>query len=154
MTMTDHQNPRLSGLPDPVTEAEFYADVPTKRLIAWVVDVVLISLITAVLVFLSLFTALFFLPLLYVTVSFLYRWVGLSRHSATPGMRVVAIELKQGNGAPFDATAGFLHTAGYIFSAVTFPLQLISVAMMLITERKQGLTDMIMGTAAVNRRAL
>lgn len=151
--MTDLQNQRLSGLPDPIMESEFYADIPTKRLIAWAVDVVLISLITALLTFLSFFTALFFLPVLYATVSFLYRWVGLSRNSATLGMRLVAIEFKQGDGSPFDATAAFLHTTGYIFSAVTFPLQLISIAMMLITERKQGLTDMIMGTAAVNRRA-
>ena len=46
----------LRGLPDPVTEAEFYADVPSKRLIAWLIDIAVISLITAGLTVLSLFT--------------------------------------------------------------------------------------------------
>ncbi len=32
-------------LPDPETQAEFYSDVPVKRLIAWLVDVLLIAVV-------------------------------------------------------------------------------------------------------------
>jgi uncharacterized RDD family membrane protein YckC len=151
MDMTLHQS---SGLPDPDYEAEFYRDVPAKRLLAWVVDVILISALVAVLTLMGLLIPLFFLPFLYLCVGFLYRWTSLARHSATPGMRFAVIELRDRTGARLDGGTAFLHTAGYAFSVVTAPLQLISVAMMLLTARGQGLTDIILGTAAINRRAL
>lgn len=143
-----------SGLPDPVYEAEFYRDVPVKRLLAWVVDVILIAALVAVLTLLGFLIPLFFLPVLWFAVGFVYRWTSLARSSATPGMRFAAIEIRDRTGAPLDGGTAFLHTAGYTFSVVTAPLQLISVAMMLLTARGQGLTDMILGTAAINRRAL
>lgn len=138
------------GLPDPEREAEFYADVPMKRFFAWLVDVVLITLLTALLVPLTLFTALFYLPLLYFVVSFLYRTVTLARGSATPGMRLTAIEIRDRAGRPLDLMAGFLHTTGYAISWAVFPLQLISGGLMLGTSRAQGLTDHVLGTAAIN----
>ena len=141
----------LSGLPDPVNEAEFYEDVPTKRLFAWLIDIALISLITAGLTILSLFTALFILPLVFAVVSFLYRWIGLSTRSATIGMRVMSLEMRKGDGSGFDGATALLHTTGYFISVAVFPLQLVSVALMVVSERKQGLTDMVLGTAALNR---
>lgn len=142
-----------TGLPDPATQPEFYEDVPTKRLIAWVADVILISILTAILTVFSLFTALFILPLLYATVSFLYRWVTLTRSSATPGMRLVSLEMQKSDGQDFDGATAFMHTLGYFVSVAVFPLQLISVGCMLMTEKRQGLSDMILNTAALNRRS-
>lgn len=139
------------GLPDPNSQPEFYDDVPTKRLIAWIVDSVIIALFVFILTLLSIFTALFILPLVWLTVGFLYRWITIAGSSATPGMRLVSLELRRRDGTAFDGATAFLHTAGYTFSVVTFPLQLISIGLMLMTERKQGLTDMILGTAALNR---
>lgn len=144
----------MTALPDPEVDEALYADVTAKRLFAWVIDVVLISLLTLVMIPFTLFIGLFFLPLMYGVLSFLYRWVTISRGSATLGMRAAAIELRQHDGSPMTPSAAFLHTTGYFVSVTVFPLQLVSVAMMLITERKQGLTDMIMGTAALNRRAI
>jgi len=139
-------------LPHPETQPEFYEDVTTKRLMAWVVDIVLISAMTAILTVFSLFTALFILPLLYAAVGFLYRWVGLSRHSATIGMRVMSVEFRKADGEDFDGGTAFLHTAGYYASVAIFPAQLVSIAMMLMSERRQGLTDMVLGTALLNTR--
>ena len=144
---------RAWGLPDPDTKPEFYRDVPTKRLIAWVVDVILIGLIVSVLTVMSVFTALFVLPLVWMGVSFAYRWITIASRSATPGMRVASVELRKADGSRFDGTTALVHTLGYTISVVTFPLQLISIAMMLMTDRKQGLSDMILGTAAINRPA-
>ena len=90
------------SLPDPAYHEELYRDVPTKRLMAWGIDVVLISAIVVVLTMFSLFSALFFLPLLYGIVSFLYRWGALSARSATPGMRMMAVELRTASGQPLD----------------------------------------------------
>lgn len=141
----------MTALPDPDYDAEMYEDIPSKRLMAWVIDVVMISVLVGLAVVMSLLVAAFFLPLLYFMVSFGYRWLTLSAASATPGMWLMAIEFRDRHGHRFDPITAFLHTAGYAFSVVTVPLQLVSVALMLTTPRRQGLTDLILGTAAVNR---
>ncbi|NNE79075.1 MAG: RDD family protein [Silicimonas sp.] len=144
---------RTSPLPNPEYRREMYQDVPTKRFFAWVIDIAIIAMITLVLTFFSLFTALFFLPLLYGTVSFLYRWSALASGSATLGMRFMAIQILTAEGHRLDGQTALLHTAGYFVSVVTFPLQLVSIAMMLGTARNQGLSDTVLGTVAVNRLA-
>lgn len=141
------------GLPDPDTHPEFYADTVTKRFIAWVIDVIAISLLTGLAVVLTAFIGAFFLPLLFAAISFLYRWWSLAARSATPGMRLASVELRTREGARFDTATAFLHTLGYFVSVAVFPLQLVSIALMLMSSRGQGLTDHVLGTAAVNRSA-
>ncbi|MEO0916393.1 MAG: RDD family protein [Pseudomonadota bacterium] len=152
MSMVRTVTPPTSRLPDPDYHAEFYADVPSKRLMAWVIDTVLITAIVVLAVIFGALLPLFFLPLVYAVVSFLYRWGTIAAGSATPGMRFMAIELIDADGRRLDNLTAFLHTAGYTVSVVTVPLQLISIVMMVTTARRQGLTDLILGTAAVNRR--
>jgi uncharacterized RDD family membrane protein YckC len=101
-----------AALPDPDFQAEFYADVPMKRAFAWIMDTVLIAIMTAVIVPFTAFTALFFLPVLYLSISFLYRMISLARRSATPGMRLMAIEFRSRDGARFDLGLAFAHTLG------------------------------------------
>ena len=141
------------GLPDIETETEFYEGVPAKRLFAWAVDVVLIAILSVLSLPLTAFAGLFFFPLLYFLVGFLYRWVALSRSSATPGMRFAAIEVRDASGGRLDTGTALLHTAGYTASVAMFPAQLVSIALMLVTPRRQGLTDLILGTAAIRRMA-
>ena len=56
-------------------------------------------------------------------------------------------------GAQLDLGKAFLHTLGYTVSWAVAPLQLISIVLMATSNRGQGLTDMVMGTAALNRKA-
>ena len=49
---------QTSPLPDPVDQPEFYQTIPTKRLLAWVVDVVLIGILTAIVIPFTLFIGL------------------------------------------------------------------------------------------------
>jgi uncharacterized RDD family membrane protein YckC len=142
-----------SSLPDPEYQAEFYADVPVKRALAWGVDTILIALITLLVVPFTLFLGLFFLPVLYMALSFLYRTVSLARRSATPGMRLMAIEFRDRTGARFDLGTAFLHTLGYTLTISTLLPQLLSIGLMLTTARGQGLTDMVLGTVAINKPA-
>jgi uncharacterized RDD family membrane protein YckC len=150
-TVTDY----LPGLPDPQISPVFYDGVALKRGFAWIVDVILTALLTGlvalVLAPFTLLLSFFFIAPLYMVISFLYRWASLSRGAATPGMRLTAIEIRDRFGAPLDSGAAFLHTAGYTVSIAVFPLQLVSVALMLISERGQGLTDHVLGTTALNR---
>lgn len=154
MSMTDHtRTDRLWGLPHPDTHGEFYADVPTKRFLAWLVDSVLILLLTLLAIPLTAFTGLFFFPFLWLTVSAVYRIASLSRSSATPGMRLMAIEIRNGRGERLDPLTASLHTLIYLAMISTVLPQMLSVLAMLIGERKQGLHDLLLGTAALNRAA-
>ncbi|MXW85728.1 MAG: RDD family protein [Boseongicola sp. SB0673_bin_14] len=112
----------------------------------------LISLAAAAMVAFTLLTALLFLPAVYACISFLYRWATLASWSATPGMVLMGIEIRELDGAELDGTTALLHTVGYFISVLTFPLQMISVGMMLLSTRRQGLSDMVLGTVAINRR--
>ncbi|MDQ2093206.1 RDD family protein [Rhodalgimonas zhirmunskyi] len=140
-------------LPDPERQPEFYADVPAKRLLAFVVDTVLILLLTLGLVLFTAGLAIFvFLPLWWV-LNFAYRYVTLARGSATWGMRLFAIEFRDARGQSLDQTTAFLHTLGFMLSCTFLPLQAISIVLMLTDPAKQGLTDKFLGTVAMNRRA-
>lgn len=139
--------------PDPDIQPEFYEGIPAKRLLAWVIDVLIIAGFTLIAVPLTAFIGLFFLPFLYMMIGFAYRIVTLSRGSATWGMRLMAIELRNRDDAPFDLPLAFAHTLGYTVSLAMPLLQLGSVVLMLGSERRQGLSDMVLGTVALNRRA-
>lgn len=142
----------MTNLPDPIHQPEFYAGVPTKRLLAWVVDTVIILFLCALTIPFTLFLSLFFLPVLYLVIGFAYRVVTLARGSATWGMRLAAIEMRTAEGNRFDLQAAFWHTLGFTMSMAFSILQVISIVLMLTSSRGQGLTDHVMGTTALNLR--
>lgn len=125
-----------------------------KRLFAWVVDAVLTLLACVVILPFTAFTGLFFFPFLFLVVGFAYRFVTIANGSATWGMRLFAIELRRADGAPMDAGSAFAHTLGYTLSWTVPVFQLISIVMMASTERGQGLSDQVLGTVMINRRAV
>ena len=95
--MTQTMSP-TRGLPDPEYDAAFYDGVPAKRLFAWVVDVILIASLSFFLALLSFGIGFFLWALLYLTVSFLYRSATIGSGSATLGMRLMNIELRNSLG--------------------------------------------------------
>ena len=141
----------LPRLPDPYSQPEFYAGVTFKRGMAWIFDTLLIALITAVIVVLTLGVSLFFLPVVYLGISFLYRVFTLAGRSATPGMRLMNIQFLTRYGENFDLSHAVLHTLGYTLSVGTLLVQLGSVFLMMLSPRGQGLTDHVLGTVAINR---
>lgn len=143
----------MDHLPDPDRQPQFYASVPAKRLVAWVVDTLLIVLISLGVVLATAFVGLLIWPLLYLTIGFVYRVVTLANRSATLGMRFAGIEFRTASGNRFDMGHALLHTTGFTLSVAVPILQMISVVMMLTGPRAQGLTDLFLGTAALNRRS-
>ena len=143
----------LFALPDPDTAPAFYRGVAVKRALAWVIDVTLVALLCVLVLPFTAFTGLFFFPLLMLVVGFFYRWATLAGGSATWGMRLMSIEIRDLHGARLTGGTALLHTAGYTVSVVTAPLQLVSMIAMLLTPRGQGLTDMVLGTTAINKPA-
>ncbi len=141
-----------SPLPDPNLQPDFYASVPSKRLVAWVVDTLVILVLCLIAVLLTAFVGLFVWPLLYLTIGFAYRVVTIANGSATWGMRFVGIELRNAFGERMDLGLAFAHTLGYSVSIAVPIIQVVSVVMMLTSPRGQGLTDAFLGTVMLNRR--
>ena len=142
---TDH-------LPDPERQAAFYDGVTIKRGIAWIIDTVIVGLVAAIVATLTIL-GWFVIPFVFLMVGFVYRWFTIAGGSATWGMRVMAIEFRDAQGQRLDSGQAFMHTLGYTIS-VSLPLiQFVSVVMMFIDERGRGLSDMVLGTVALNRRA-
>jgi uncharacterized RDD family membrane protein YckC len=143
----------LHGLPDPAREPGFYEGVTAKRGLAWVVDAAITFGLCLLALPFTAFTALFWWPLLWLMVGFLYRWATLATGSATWGMRLMAVTIRDRNGDRLDPATAFAHVLGYTVSMALFPLQLVSVALMVALGRGQGLTDLVLGTAVINRPA-
>lgn len=148
-TTTDHSIPHW--------EMDFYEGVLPKRLIAWFIDVGVTAVMTAPLALpvLAVGTFLIFplllIPVIWAVVGFAYRWATISNRSATWGMRLMAIELRDDQGQHLSGSTAFMHVLGSTLS-FGFPLiQTVSMIAMMITPRGQGLVDVVLGTSMQNK---
>ena len=142
----------MTQTPDPVLHPQFYDGIAAKRFLAWVVDVILVLGFCLLILPFTAFTGLFFFPFLTLVVGFAYRVATLSSGSATWGMRLMAMELRDHRDRPFDLSTAFLHTLGYSLSMTVTIIQVVSAVLICTTARRQSLTDMVLGTVPVNRR--
>ncbi|RFU14378.1 RDD family protein [Rhodobacteraceae bacterium W635] len=140
-----------STLPDPDLQPVFYDGVPAKRLFAWLVDVALILGVMLVLGIVTLTLTFWLWPLFWIATSFLYRSLTIGTGSATLGMRLMNIELRNARGQRFDGGEAVLHTIAYLVCASFLLPQVLSIAMIALGPRHQSLPDLLLGTAAINR---
>ncbi|MBA3324399.1 MAG: RDD family protein [Rhodobacteraceae bacterium] len=147
----------MPGLPDPERDRQFYEGVQSRRLAAWLVDVTLVLAVGVPFALLfglaTLGFGLALFPILVMTVGFLYRTATIAGGSATWGMRLMGIELRRHDGARLDFTTALLHTAIYTVALSVVLLQLASIVGMLATRYGQGLPDIVLRTAMINRPA-
>lgn len=141
------------SLPHPEDYPAAYAHVIEKRLLAWVVDL----LVTVVLVMIAIvatgFLAVFIFPLVWTAVAIAYRYVTLTRWNATLGMMVAALRLKTLAGDRPGPTILLWHSVIYAASMVFILPQIASIGLMLTSTYKQGLNDTLLGTTMLNRMA-
>lgn len=151
--MDTTMNDQLGRLPDTdvAAEAVYYDRVTSKRLLAWILDSILIMILGTLLIPFTAFAAVFFLPFFFLVIGFAYRVLTMTGGSATLGMRIAGIEFRRADGSRFDFGTAVLHTLLYTVWVGVFPLQLVSIVLMLITPQKQGLHDLILSTAAIRR---
>jgi uncharacterized RDD family membrane protein YckC len=159
--------PRKHSLPfevkphayDPAVSPELFEGVLTRRVIAFLIDVVII---VTPMVFIALF--IFILGLITLGIGwalfFLYYPAGIlwalfyygitlgGPHSATIGMRAMDIEMRTWYGAPAYFVLGAVHAALYWISvSVLTPLILL---VGLFNDRRRLLHDMMLGTVIIN----
>ncbi|WP_316014501.1 RDD family protein [Roseobacter sp. HKCCA0434] len=145
----NYEAPRASGLPDPATDPQFYDGVPSRRLIAWVLDVAIITALWLVFGILTLGLGWLLLPF-WLVVSFLYRTFTISGRSATWGMRMMGIEFRDGFGQRFGFGQALVHTGLYALSLSFMFTQVVSIFLMGGTARGQALHDIPLGSTAIN----
>ena len=143
-----------TDLPDPTYDRQFYDGVPLKRLIAWVIDVLVIgvfSLIaTTTMGVLTLGIGFVFLPAIFFLVTFFYRWLTISMHSATWGMRFMGIELRTQSGDRLSPIVAAFHTGLFMFLMATLIGWILTMISIVGTRYHQGIPDLILGTTAIN----
>ena len=144
------QSQDISFQPDPDTAPHFYAGVPFKRLIAWVVDTIVVTALTVIAGLLTFTAAFWFWPLAFVVLGFFYRTWTIANRSATWGMRVAGIELRGRTGERFNSGEALVHTIAYHVALMFPPLQFISVVMMVATRKGQGLSDILVASVMIN----
>jgi uncharacterized RDD family membrane protein YckC len=141
---------------DPRTQPELFSGILSKRVLAFIIDAILIvilmipaAVVVAVLGVITLGIGWLLFPVLFAIVALGY--VGLTlggTASATPGMRFSGIEMRTWNGGKLFPLLAIMHALIFWFSiGLLTPLILI---VGLFTYRKQLLQDLLLGVVAVN----
>ncbi len=139
------------SLPDPIKQPEFFEGVPFKRFVAWMVDLAFIGVIAAVIATLPLFIGWFFIGFIFFAVQLVYCITSITRQSATPGMWLMNIELRGREGHPLEGGEAALHTITFLVSMMFVVPQIITLALILVSPRGQGLHDMLLGAIVINK---
>jgi len=144
---------------DPYLEPELFRGVLTRRVIAFIIDVIVLSIPIALavlfiavfgLVTLGLGWVLFWLvsPASVIWALVYYGTTLGGPHSATIGMRVMDLELRTWYGAPGYFVLGAAHAVVfYISISVLSPLILL---VGLFNARRRLLHDILLGTVVIN----
>ncbi len=145
------------ALPHPDFDAQFYETVPLKRLVAFLIDIVIIAILSILTV--AVFGVLtlgigfaLFMPITFL-VSFAYRWLTIAARSATFGMLFMGIEFRGRDGLHLTSQEAMIHSGIFIALTITVIGWIATVITIMASERHQSLPDLFLGSAAINRPA-
>ncbi|HMM63996.1 MAG: RDD family protein [Mesorhizobium sp.] len=142
-------------IPSRLDDYRLYAGVRTRRIFAWLIDYILIGLLTipfAVLVFLlgvlTLGLGWTLFSVLVPAVAAVYIWSTLGgRDQATWGMKMMDIRLERLDGTRIDGLTAVVHTV--LFWAGNVILTPLVLLVTLFSDRKRTLHDLLLGTVVV-----
>ena len=147
-------------VPDPLHDRQFYEGVPMRRLVAFFIDLGVILVLWCVVLVVGLLVSILTLGLgtplaaaVFAATGFLYRWVMLAERSATIGMLITGIEVRDAGGDRLNPVIAFLHVAGFYASVFLTPLLVIGWFLMLSSPYRRLLHDLVLGTVVINRPA-
>jgi len=132
-----------------------YDGVLTRRIMAFIVDYVLVALISfalGIVVFLlgilTLGLGWMLFAILVPAVVLVYIWKTLGGpNQATPGMRMMNIRLERLDGGRVDGLMAVVHTV--LFWAGNTLLTPLILLAMLFLDRKRGVHDLLLGTVVM-----
>lgn len=135
-----------------LNDSRTYEGVRTRRVMAFVIDYVLVALISFAVGILVFFLGIITLGLgwmlfavLFPAVALVYIWNTLGGpHQATPGMRVMNIRLERLDGQPIDGLTAIVHSVLFwAGNVILTPLILLAT---LVLDRKRTVHDLLLGT--------
>ena len=144
----------ISGFAPARLPWEALAGVRRRRILALCVDFLLVSILSFAL-WLFLLIATFglsavFLPPLFPLVAFFYNGLSVSSADmATPGMRLMDIQMRLSDGSRVPFLNAAVHAVLFYFSWMFPPIFLVS----LVAEDKRCLHDMLAGVVVTRRPA-
>ena len=148
------------GVPDPHRDEQFYRGVPMRRLVAFGIDFLVIlflmigvAIAGAVLTLGTIFLAGPVAMVIFTATGFIYRWIMLAQRSATLGMLVTGIEVRDAQGDRMSQLTAFIHTAGFYATFFFLPLLFIGWFLMFTSPYRRAMHDLILGTVVINRPA-
>jgi uncharacterized RDD family membrane protein YckC len=129
-----------------------FEGVRTRRILAFVLDYVIVALLSIVFAILVFFLGFLTLGLgwmlygiLVPVVAILYIWNTLgSADQATTGMKMMGIRLDRLDGAPIDGLTAVVHSV--LFWAGNVILSPLVLLVTLFSDRKRTLHDLLLGT--------
>ncbi|MEQ8657901.1 MAG: RDD family protein [Hyphomicrobiales bacterium] len=143
---------------DPVSEPWLFDGVRTRRIFAFVLDLIVLSIFVTiaavVIAILGLPTfglAWLLYPILLPLIAIAYIGFTLGgAKSATPGMQAMGIEMRLWHGAPMYSLLAIVHALAFYFSAGTGLLLFIILGASLFSSTKRCLHDVLLGTVVIN----
>lgn len=142
----------LTTVPD---DARLYDGVRTRRVMAVIVDYLIVALLTipvAILVFvfgiLTLGLGWVLFSVLVPIVALTYVWFTLgSTDQATTGMKLMGVRLERLDGRPVDGMLAVIHSV--LFWAGNVILTPLVLLVSLFADRKRTLHDLLLGTVVI-----
>ncbi|MFD1694655.1 RDD family protein [Roseibium aestuarii] len=145
---------------DPLVRPDLFDGVRTRRMMAFLIDVIAVFLFASLAAVVIFFLGIFTLGLAWLAYAFLWPAVALiytaltlgGPTAATPGMRAMGLEMRLWHGAlPYPLLAA-VHVLLFWFSvSLLTPLVLL---VSLFSDRKRLLHDIVLGTVVMNTDAL
>ena len=144
-------------LPDPQTAPELFEGVLSRRVAAFMIDLIVMGAMILVFAFVGLIAGLVtfglgWLALVFVVPATIVLYYGATLGSprrATLGMRAMDLVLTPTRGQPLDGWMAIIHAGVFwITTWISWPLSLLFA---LFTPRRQMLHDLVTGTLMLRR---
>lgn len=144
---------------DPITNPELFEGVLARRVVAFFIDLIILSVpVVFLAIFIFIFGivtfglgwALYFLlsPAIVIWALLYYGLTFGSPHSATIGMRLMDLEMRTWYGAPAYFVLGAMHALLFWVTVSVFTPLILLVGF--FNERRRLLHDILLGTVVIN----
>ena len=136
---------------DPVTQSRLFDGVVGKRAAAFIADAILVLVLVFLFGLVTFGLGWVLLPAILV-VFLVYNAVTIGgKNSATPGQRLMGLEVRMWSGAKVSPLIAAFHALLFWFSAGTFVLWLVDVLWAFFDSRKRCVHDILAGMVVINR---
>jgi len=145
---------------DPVTQPQLFDGVIRTRLVAFIVDAIIILVLTALAALAVLVLGVITLGLGWLLFPIVFPVVGLGYNaltvggpnSATVGQRMMGLEVRMWFGGKVSPLIAAFHALLFWVSLYTLVLWLVNVLWAFFDQRKRCLHDILAGVVVINRR--